>query len=68
MIISFTLNLIIYFSILGYSFLLKKIFDKQNKFIQVNNFDFFYGVFFLILISIILNFFFPLKIFFLYIV
>jgi hypothetical protein len=64
MIISFTLNLIIYFSILGYSFLLKKIFDKKNRFVQVNNFDFLYGVFFLILISIVLNFFFPLKIFF----
>ena len=68
MIISFTLNLIIYFSILGYSFLLKKIFEKENTFIQINNFDFLYGIFFLILTSILLNFFFPLKIFFIYII
>ena len=57
MIISFTLNLIIYFSILGYSFV-KKIFEKENTFIQINNFDFLYGIFFLILTSILLNFFF----------
>lgn len=68
MIISFTLNLIIYFSILGYSFLLKKTFDKKNKFIQINNLDFIYGVSFLILISITINFFFPLKFFFIYII
>ena len=68
MIISFTLNLIIYFSILGYSFLLKKIFEKENTFIQINNFDFLYGIFFLILTSILLNFCFPLKIFFIYII
>ena len=58
MIISFTLNLIIYFSILGYSFLLKKIFDKKNRFVQVNNFDFLYGVFFLIAFSMLYNIFF----------
>ena len=68
MIIYFSLNLIIYFSVLGYSFLLKKIFEKENKFIKVNNFDFLYGIFFLILISILLNFFFPLKFFFIYII
>lgn len=68
MIVTLLVNLIIYFSILGYSFLLKKIFDKKNTFFQVNNFDFLYGVFFLILISIVLNFFYPLKIFFVYIV
>ena len=68
MVISFTLSLLIYFSILGYSFLLKKIFNKNNNITKVNNFDFIYGVFFLIFISILLNFFFPLKIFFLYII
>ena len=68
MVISFTLSLLIYFSILGYSFLLKKIFNESNNIIKVNNFDFIYGVFFLIFISILLNFFFPLKIFFFYII
>ncbi len=64
MIISFSLSLLLYFVIIGFSFFLKKIFYLKKKRIEIENSDFFYGVFVLILISILLNFFYPLKIFF----
>ncbi len=54
-------NYLIFIVILGYSFLLKKITFNKNK-ININNIDFLYGLFLLIFISLIFNFFIPLGI------
>ena len=54
-------NYLIFIVILGYSFLLKKINLNKNK-ININNIDFLYGLFLLIFISLIFNFFIPLGI------
>ena len=60
MLISFVSNIIITFVILGYSFFFKIIFfDKKSHYLK--NLDFVYGIFFIILFAIFLNFFFPLK-------
>ena len=59
MLISFLANSLISFVILGYSYLFKILFlRKQN--LLITNLDFLYGLFFLILISVFLNFFFAL--------
>ena len=57
------LTIILYFSISGYSIIGKKLFLNKNNSSQFNNFDIFIGIFFLTFLSLILNLFFPLKIF-----
>ena len=57
---SFISNYIIYFSILGYSYLFKKILNPKEKDIKIYNLDFLYGLFFLIFLSIFFNFLIPL--------
>lgn len=47
----------------GFSFALKKFLFKKEKEIEINNIDILYGFFFLIFLSLFLNFFFPLKYF-----
>ena len=60
MIISFIGNIFISFIILGYSFFFKILFfPPKNQYIK--NFDFLYGIFFLILLIIIINFFLPVE-------
>ena len=54
-------NYLIFISILGYSFLLKRLTFKKSK-IEVKNIDFLYGLFLLIFISLIVNFFSPLGV------
>ena len=55
-------NYLILLSIFGYAFIFKK-FLKKNLLNSLTNCDFFYGLFFLILLSLFINFFFPLKFF-----
>ena len=55
-------NYLILLSIFGYAFIFKK-FIKKNLFYSVNNIDFFYGLFILVLLSLFINFFAPLKFF-----
>ena len=62
MIIITIFNYLILLSIFGYAFIFKKI-VKKNLFYSVNNIDFFYGLFILILLSLFINFFAPLKFF-----
>ena len=62
MIIITLFNCLILLSIFGYAFIFKKI-VKKNLFYSVNNYDFFYGLFFLVLLSLFINFFSPLKFF-----
>ena len=62
MIISSFLCFIILLSLFGYSFLYKKIINKNIK-SKICNSEVFYGILLLILISLFINFFFPLKIF-----
>ena len=60
MLISFLANSLISSVILGYSYLFKILFlRKQNS--LVNNLDFLFGIFFLTLISVLLNFFSPIA-------
>ncbi len=60
MLISLVANFLISLIILGYSYFFKIIFlGVENS--SVKNLDFLYGVFFLILISILFNFFLPLN-------
>ena len=54
-------NYLILLSLFGYSLIFKKCFYKKN--FKIENVDFFYGFLFLIFLSILLNFFFPLKYF-----
>ena len=62
MIPSFIILVLSYFSIIGFSILIKKsIFINKNNNINFYNFDFFYGISFIILFASIINFFFPLK-------
>jgi hypothetical protein len=61
--IKILLTIILYFSISGYSIIGKKLFLNKNNSSQFNNFDIFIGIFFLTFLSLILNLFFPLKIF-----
>ncbi len=64
MIISATFNVFLIIIITGFSFALKKfIYQKE---VEIYNLDIIYGLFFLILISLFLNFFFSTKIFFIY--
>jgi len=56
-------NTLVLFSIFGYSAIFKKFLNKKS--IHVLNIDILYGIFLLFLISILLNFFFPLIYFFL---
>ncbi len=61
MIISATFNVFLIIIITGFSFALKKfIYQKE---VEIYNLDIIYGLFFLILISLFLNFFFPLRYF-----
>ena len=53
-------NFSILFVIMGYSFLLKKIFFKKKN-IKIENKDLLYGFLFIIFISLIVNFFSPLN-------
>ena len=62
MIIITILNCLILLSIFGYAFIFKKI-VKKNLFYSINNIDFFYGLFILVLLSLFINFFAPLKFF-----
>ena len=62
MIIITIFNYLILLSIFGYAFIFKKI-VKKNLFYSVNNIDFFYGLFILVLLSLFINFFAPLKFF-----
>ena len=62
MIITIIFNYLILLSIFGYAFIFKKI-VKKNLFYSVNNIDFFYGLFILVLLSLFINFFAPLKFF-----
>ena len=55
-------NYFILLSIFGYAFFFKRI-VKKNLLYSVNNCDFFYGLFILILLSLFINFFSPLKFF-----
>ena len=60
MLITFLANIIICKIILGYSYIFKIIFFKrENQYIK--NLDFIYGIFFLIFLGIIFNFFLPLT-------
>ena len=62
MIIITIFNYLILLSIFGYAFIFKKII-KKDSFYPVNNYDFFYGLFIIVLLSIFINFFAPLKFF-----
>jgi hypothetical protein len=62
MIIITIFNYLILLSIFGYAFIFKKII-KKDLFYSVNNYDFFYGLFIIVLLSIFINFFAPLKFF-----
>ena len=62
MIIITIFNCLILLSIFGYAFIFKKI-VKKNLIYSINNIDFFYGLFILVLLSLFINFFAPLKFF-----
>jgi hypothetical protein len=62
MIIITIFNYLILLSIFGYAFIFKKII-KKDLFYSINNYDFFYGLFIIVLLSIFINFFAPLKFF-----
>jgi hypothetical protein len=63
MILSFAFLFFITLVIVGYSYILKLILEGSKKFkeIQIQNYDFIYGIFLLSLISIFSNFFLPLE-------
>ena len=65
MIISAAFNVFLIIILTGFSFALKKLIYKNE--VEIHNLDILYGLFFLILISLILNFFSPLR-FFLFII
>ena len=67
MLIAVFSNYFILLSIFGFSLLFKKILFKKEK-IVLNNIDFLYGLVFLIFISLLINFFFPLNFFTLWII
>jgi len=54
-------NYLILITLFGYSLIFKKIFNKSKY--KIENIDFFYGFLFLIFLSLLINFFFPLKYF-----
>jgi hypothetical protein len=56
-------NYLILISLFGYSLIFKNFFCNKKKKIKIVNIDFFYGFLFLIFLSLLLNFFFPLKYF-----
>lgn len=62
MIFATIFNFFCLITVLGFSYVSKKIFYKKE--IQIFNIDIFYGFFLLFLLSIFLNFFFPLKLFY----
>jgi hypothetical protein len=62
MIIITLFNYLILLSIFGYAFIFKKI-VKKNLFCSIDNYDFFYGLLVLVLLSLFINFFSPLKFF-----
>ncbi len=64
MIFSSALNFLIIITFIGYSYLFKLIILPKSVDKNFYNSDILYGIFLLIFISIILNFFFPLKYFF----
>lgn len=65
MIISAAFNVFLIIILTGFSFALKKLIYKNE--VEIYNLDILYGLFFLILISLLLNFFLPLR-FFLFII
>ena len=62
MIFSTFFNFFLLISIIGYSYLYKKIFKKDNT--NISNLDILYGLLVLLFLSLTINFFFPLKYFF----
>ena len=58
MILNFISLLFVFLSLIGWGYIFKSIFLKNEKFYNI---DLFFGIFFLSLILIFLNFFFPLK-------
>jgi len=54
------INLFILFNIIGYTYLYKRILLKKKNF-YIFNLDLIYGIFFITILSIFLNFFLPLK-------
>ncbi len=62
MIFSTLFNIFLLSIITGYSFAFKRFINNSK--ITINNLDLLYGIFILIFLSLILNFFFPLKYFF----
>ena len=54
-------NYLILLSLFVYSLIFKNFFYKKN--LKIENIDFFYGFLFLIFLSILINFFFPLEYF-----
>ena len=65
MIISSFINIFLILVLTGFSFAFKNFIYKKE--VEIYNIDILYGLFFLILSSLFLNFFFPLK-YFLYII
>ena len=61
MVLSIISNLIIFFVLIGYSYLFKGILFRKNSDSKIYNLDIFYGCIFLIFLSIFLNFFVGLK-------
>jgi len=62
MIISTIFNFLIVIIIIGYSYIFKNFLNKQDN--KIYNLDLLYGLFFLFLLSLILNFILPLNFFF----
>ena len=60
MLISTIFTLFLITIIIGYSFLFKFFFNNQKAF-KVNNIDFVFGIFFILFLSLFLNFFLPLE-------
>ena len=65
MIISIFINIFFILVLTGFSFAFKNFIYREE--VEIYNLDILYGIFFLILSSLFLNFFFPLK-YFLYII
>ena len=62
MIVTSLFNFFLIMVVTGYSYIFKSFINKSHG--KLSNLDLLYGVFFLIFISLLLNFIYPLKIFF----
>ena len=60
MLISFTFNFFCLLTIIGFSYISKKIFYHQKN-ITLDNQDIFYGLILILFLSLLTNFFFPLE-------